>query len=141
MDLQLEDKDLNLHRDGDAVASPKSGESVGEQQGAGVTVFAVKPKTVTRADLFASVYKACLGLSHSEAREILNLTIDEITDALARGEPVSLRGFGVFTVRSKKERIGRNPRTGDQAAITARRVATFKASPRLTSRANERSGD
>lgn len=64
------------------------------------------------------------------------MALDEIADALARGEAVKLRSFGSFTVRSKRERIGRNPRTGVEVPIKPRRVLTFKASPVLAARVN-----
>jgi integration host factor subunit alpha len=56
--------------------------------------------------------------------------------ALVRGEPVKLRSFGKFHVRSKRERVGRNPKTGAEAKVTPRRVLTFKASPVLAARIN-----
>ena len=71
-----------------------------------------------------------------QAREVFESTLDEISDALLRGEPVKLRAFGVFSVRSKRERVGRNPRTGVEAPIVARRVMTFKPSPTLNAKIN-----
>ena len=64
------------------------------------------------------------------------MTLEETSDALARGEAVRLRSFGAFNVRSKRERIGRNPKTGIEVPIRPRRVVTFKASPVLVARAN-----
>ncbi len=64
------------------------------------------------------------------------MTLEEIVASLLREEAVKLRAFGAFSVRSKRERVGRNPRTGVEAKITARRVLTFKASPTLVSRVN-----
>ena len=61
---------------------------------------------------------------------------EEISEALLRGESVKLRSFGTFNVRSKRERIGRNPKTGVEAKITPRRVLTFKASPVLVAHVN-----
>ena len=89
-------------------------------------------RTVTRVDLLEAVSAISPDLSRIEARGLFELTLDEITSALVRGEKVNLRSFGSFSVRSKSQRIGRNPRTGIAATITPRRVLTFKASPRLT---------
>ncbi len=88
-------------------------------------------KTLTRADLMHAVYVNGPNLSRSEAKDIVEATIEEICRALETGESVKLRGFGTFTVRSKRPRVGRNPKTGREHPITARRVMTFKPSPRL----------
>jgi len=64
-------------------------------------------------------------------REIVEATIEEICRALETGEMVKLRGFGTFTVRSKRPRVGRNPKTGEEIPISARRVVTFHASQKL----------
>jgi integration host factor subunit alpha len=93
-------------------------------------------KTATRADLLDAVYGACPALSRIEAREIFEMALDEIADALVRGEAVKLRSFGLFSVRAKRERIGRNPRTGVEATIKSRRVLTFKPSPVLCASVN-----
>lgn len=93
-------------------------------------------KTTTRADLLEAVYASCPVLSRAQAREVFEMALDEIADALSRGEPVKLRSFGSFSVRSKRERIGRNPRTGVEVPIKPHRVLTFKASPVLTARVN-----
>jgi integration host factor subunit alpha len=92
--------------------------------------------TLTRAALREAVYSCCPTLSRAEARKILDATFDEISEALLRGEPVKLRSFGTFNVRSKRERVGRNPKTGIEATITPRRVLTFKASPVLVAHVN-----
>jgi integration host factor subunit alpha len=93
-------------------------------------------RTTTRADLLEAVFVACPTLSRSQARTIFEMTLEEISDSLDRNEPVKLRGFGAFQVRSKRERIGRNPKTGVEAAIRPRRVVTFKPSPVLVGRVN-----
>jgi integration host factor subunit alpha len=92
--------------------------------------------TATRADLLDAVYLASPAFSRVQAKQIFEMTLEEITDALARGEPVKLRSFGLFTVRAKRERIGRNPRTGVEVPITPRRVLTFKPSPVLCAAVN-----
>ena len=96
----------------------------------------MKTRTITRADLFEAIYINGGGLTRVQAREVFELTLEEISAALVRGEPVNLRSFGSFITRSKRERIGRNPRTGKEAPITPRRVMTFKASPRLVRQIN-----
>lgn len=93
-------------------------------------------KTITRVELLDAVYNACPTLSRAQAREIFEVTLEEIVGALVQNDPVKLRAFGAFTVRSKRERVGRNPRTGVEAKITARRVLTFKPSPTLIARVN-----
>ncbi len=93
-------------------------------------------KTATRADLLDAIYTSCSFLSRAQTRDIFEMTLEEISEALLRGEPVKLRSFGLFSVRSKRERIGRNPRTGVEVPITPRRVLTFKASPVLAASVN-----
>ena len=93
-------------------------------------------KTATRADLLNAVYAACPMLSRAQAKEIFEMALEEIASALVAGEPVKLRSFGLFLVRSKRERIGRNPRTGVEVPIKPRRVLTFKPSPVLCAAVN-----
>jgi integration host factor subunit alpha len=93
-------------------------------------------KTATRADLLDAVYLSCPSLSRAQARQIFEMALEEIATALERGEHVKLRSFGSFSVRSKRERIGRNPRTGIEVPIKARRVLTFKPSPVLSASVN-----
>ena len=83
--------------------------------------------TLTRADLCEAVH-AEVGLSRQECSQLVERTLDLIVDALERGETVKLSSFGSFIVRSKGERIGRNPKTGIEVPITPRRVLTFRAS-------------
>jgi integration host factor subunit alpha len=91
---------------------------------------------LTRAALREAVYACCPGLSRAEARKILDTAFDEISQALIRGEQVKLRSFGTFNVREKRGRVGRNPKTGVEAAICPRKVLTFKASPVLVAHLN-----
>ncbi|MCI0600390.1 MAG: integration host factor subunit alpha [Beijerinckiaceae bacterium] len=93
-------------------------------------------KTATRADLLNAVYIACPGLSRAQARDIFEMALEEIAGTLVHGETVKLRSFGLFAVRAKRERIGRNPRTGVEVPITPRRVLTFKPSPVLSAVVN-----
>ncbi len=83
--------------------------------------------TVTRADLAEALYRE-IGLSRTESSELVESVIDQISQALLRGESVKLAGFGTFSLRDKKQRIGRNPKTGEAVPITPRRVLVFKAS-------------
>jgi integration host factor subunit alpha len=92
-------------------------------------------QTLTRADLAEAVYKQ-VGLSRSESAELVELILGEISEAIARGENVKLSSFGSFLVRSKSERVGRNPKTGVEVPITPRRVMVFKASNVLKARVN-----
>ncbi len=95
---------------------------------------------LTKADLTQALYEV-LGLSKREAREIVDLFFEEISQALASGEPVKLTGFGKFGLRDKGERPGRNPRTGEPVPIQPRRVVTFKAGQKLKSRIEAYAGD
>lgn len=92
-------------------------------------------RTITRADLAEAVYQR-LGLSRGESAELVETVLREISGAIARGETVKLSSFGSFVVRSKGERIGRNPKTGIEVPITPRRVMVFKPSNVLKSRIN-----
>lgn len=94
-------------------------------------------KTVTRADLCEAVYQT-VGLSRTESANLVELVIDEICDSIVRGESVKLSSFGSFVVRSKGERIGRNPKTGEEVPISPRRVMVFKPSNVLKQRINEK---
>ena len=88
-------------------------------------------RTATRADLLDAIYTRCPALSRSQSREIFEMALEEVSQSLVRGEPVKLRSFGLFAVREKRERIGRNPRTGIEVPIKPRRVLTFRPSPVL----------
>ncbi|GHD07420.1 integration host factor subunit alpha [Tianweitania populi] len=90
-------------------------------------------KTLTRADLAEAVYRK-VGLSRSESAQLVESVLDEICAAIVRGEDVKLSSFATFHVREKNERIGRNPKTGEEVPISPRRVMTFKASNVLKSR-------
>ena len=84
-------------------------------------------KTVTRADLAEAVYRK-VGLSRTESADLVEMVLDEVCDAIVRGETVKLSSFATFHVRDKNERVGRNPKTGEEVPISPRRVMTFKAS-------------
>ena len=101
--------------------------------GAGATT--ADKRTVTRSDLAEAVFRR-IGLSRLESAQLVETVIDEISDAVLRGENVKLSGFGTFLQRSKRERIGRNPKTGVEATITPRKVLVFKASHIMRARVN-----
>ncbi len=92
-------------------------------------------KTITRANLSEAVYQQ-LGLSRTESAQLVEMVLQEICQAITRGETVKLSSFGSFVVRSKGERVGRNPKTGIEVPITRRRVMVFKPSNILKSRIN-----
>ena len=84
-------------------------------------------KTVTRAGIAEVLYQE-VGLSRKDSGEILDMVLDEITNELANGNNVKLSSFGTFTLRHKKSRVGRNPKTGIEAEISSRCVISFKPS-------------
>ena len=92
-------------------------------------------KTVTRAGLSEAVYRK-VGLSRAEAAELVEQVLGEISDSLAAEQDVKLSGFGAFLVRSKGERVGRNPKTGVEVPIEKRRVLMFKPSLNLKAHMN-----
>lgn len=83
---------------------------------------------MTKAEIIDSVYEKVGGFSKKESAEIVETVFDTMKEVLARGEKIKISGFGNFVVREKKQRIGRNPQTGDPIPISARRVLTFKPS-------------
>jgi integration host factor subunit alpha len=95
--------------------------------------------TVTRADLCEAIYKK-VGLSRSQSAKLVELVLREITECLERGETVKLSAFGLFVVRKKGHRMGRNPKTGEEAPISPRRVVMFKPSAILKQRINAPGG-
>lgn len=84
-------------------------------------------KTLTRADLCEAVYQK-VGLSRTESSTLVESVLDEICKSVVEGDSVKLSSFGSFLVRSKNERIGRNPKTGEEVPISPRRVMVFKPS-------------
>ena len=92
-------------------------------------------KTVTRADLCEAVYQK-VGLSRTESADLVELVLDEISACIVRGEAVKLSSFGSFVVRQKGQRVGRNPKTGQEVPISPRRVMVFKPSNVLKQRIN-----
>ncbi|RVU39620.1 integration host factor subunit alpha [Hwanghaeella grinnelliae] len=92
-------------------------------------------KTVTRAELSEAVYQE-VGLSRNESADLVEAVLGEMSDALTRGESVKISSFGSFSVRQKGERIGRNPKTGEEVPILPRKVLVFRPSHVLKNRIN-----
>ena len=90
---------------------------------------------MTRADLAEAVVRK-IGLPRNESQELVEVVLGEISKTLAKGEGVKLSSFGSFGVREKGERVGRNPKTGEEVPITPRRVLVFRASNIMKSRIN-----
>lgn len=89
--------------------------------------------TITRSDLGRAVYQA-VGLSQSESNQLVEQVLESISDALVEGDVVKISSFGTLAVRKKSERIGRNPKTGEEVPITPRRVLSFRPSNVLKDR-------
>jgi integration host factor subunit alpha len=94
---------------------------------------------LTKADLALHLFEE-LGLNQREAKDIIGAFFEEIRTALERGEEVKLSGFGNFDVHEKKERPGRNPKTGEEIPISARRVVTFRPGQKLKARVEAYAG-
>ena len=92
-------------------------------------------KTLTRADLAEAVVRK-VGLPRNESQDMVERVLGEISQCLAGGEPVKLSSFGSFGIRQKAERIGRNPKTGQEVPITPRRVLVFRPSTIMKDRIN-----
>ena len=87
---------------------------------------------LTKADLSEHLNDV-VGLNKREAKEMVELLFQELSDSLISGDPVRLSGFGNFELRNKAERPGRNPKTGEEVPVSARRVVTFRAGQKLRS--------
>lgn len=96
--------------------------------------------TLTKAELAELLFEQ-VGLNKREAKEMVETFFDEIRNALNRGDSVKLSGFGNFQLRDKPQRPGRNPRTGEEIPIAARRVVTFHASQKLKAMVEKAGGD
>ena len=95
--------------------------------------------TITRAQLTEAVYQE-VGLSRNESADLVGSVLDEMSDSLIRGEMVKLSSFGSFQVRQKGQRMGRNPKTGEEVPILPRRVLVFRPSHVLKKRINDDPG-
>jgi integration host factor subunit alpha len=92
-------------------------------------------KTLTRADLSEAVHRQ-VGLSRTDSADLVKEVLDAMSNALAAGENVKLSSFGTFMVRTKKGRMGRNPKTGEEVPITPRKVLVFRPSQIMKNRVN-----
>ncbi len=94
---------------------------------------------LTKADMAEKLFEE-LGLNKREAKELVETFFEEIRNALQKGEQVKLSGFGNFILREKNQRPGRNPKTGEEIPITARRVVTFRPGQKLKARVEAYAG-
>lgn len=92
-------------------------------------------KTITRVNITEAIYEK-IGLSRKDSGDVLDMVIDEIRKELVAGNDVKIASFGTFSLRKKNARIGRNPRTGEEAEISARTVISFKPSQGLRKAVN-----
>jgi integration host factor subunit alpha len=91
-------------------------------------------RSITRSD-FADIIHRLVGLSKAEGYAMTDLIFSEISSSLVRGEEVKISGFGTFRILNKRERMGRNPKTGEPAVISARRTVSFHPSAKLKKKA------
>ena len=96
----------------------------------------MEKNATTRSTLSEAVYRN-VGLSRNESATLVDSVFTEISNSLINGQDVKISSFGTFIVRSKKERVGRNPKTGEEVPITARQVVTFRASNVLKSEVSD----
>jgi len=96
-------------------------------------------KTVTKADIVDYLHTQ-LGLNKSESKKLIEDFFDEIKESLERNEEVKLSGFGNFELLDKKSRPGRNPKTGEEVTISARKVVTFRAGNKLRDKISSQNG-
>ena len=93
-------------------------------------------KTITRMDLSESVFRE-VGLSRNESADLVESVLEKISASLVSGEQVKISSFGTFSIRQKNARVGRNPKTGEEAPIPPRRVLTFRPSHLMKDRVSE----
>ena len=93
-------------------------------------------KTLTRMDLSESVFRE-VGLSRNESADLVESVLEKISASLVAGEQVKISSFGTFSIRQKNARVGRNPKTGEEAPIPPRRVLTFRPSHLRKDRVSE----
>ena len=99
-----------------------------------------KNRTLTKADISNSVHRE-IGLSKTESAALVTSCLKHLSDAMIAGEDIKLANFGTFKLKRKKARLGRNPRTGEEAIVSERRVVTFRASPHVLERVNTKAKD
>jgi integration host factor subunit alpha len=95
---------------------------------------------LTKADMAERLFED-LGINKREAKDLVEIFFEEIRIALEQGQQVKLSGFGNFDLRDKNQRPGRNPKTGEEIPITARRVVTFRPGQKLKARVDEFKGE
>ena len=95
---------------------------------------------MTKAEIIEQIYEK-VGFSKKESAEIVEMVFDTMKETLEKGEKIKISGFGNFVVRQKRPRIGRNPQTGQEIEITARRVLTFRPSQVLKAALNKGEGE
>lgn len=105
-----------------------------------ISVESLETKALTKADLSEALFQQ-IGLNKREAKVFVDAVFDTIVQTLLEKGEVKLSGFGSFYVRSKSARPGRNPRTGEDVLIEARRVVSFYASPKLKERVQQSNAD
>ena len=93
-------------------------------------------KTLTRMDLSESVFRE-VGLSRNESADLVDSVLEKISASLVAGEQVKISSFGTFSIRQKNARVGRNPKTGEEAPIPPRRVLTFRPSHLMKDRVSD----
>lgn len=93
----------------------------------------MKGKTLNRVAISDAVFRK-IGLSRNESAKLVDAVLDNVSGALVRGEKVKLSSFGTFSMRQKSARVGRNPQTGQEVPISARKVLTFRASDQMKKR-------
>lgn len=92
---------------------------------------------MTKSELIQALAQDNPHLYHRDVERIVSTVFDEISDALARGDRVELRGFGAFSVKERAARVGRNPRTGESVTVPEKYVPFFKSGKELRQRVNE----
>ena len=117
-----------------------SGQSLSAQETESLAPVASDARTITKAELSDALFER-VGLNKRESKDMVDAFFDELRGALERGESVKLSGFGNFQLRDKPQRPGRNPKTGEEIAITARRVVTFHPSQKLKAAVSPAGGD
>lgn len=104
------------------------------------TLQNVSSDVMTKAELVDEVARS-VQLTKKQAEQIVNLVFDSIVASLRSGEKIELRGFGSFRLRSRKSRLGRNPKTGERVEVPSKRIPYFKPGKELKELINEDSGD
>jgi integration host factor subunit beta len=95
------------------------------------------PKSITKSELIANIYQKNHSVSFKDTEEAVNLLLEQMSETLANGERIEVRGFGSFTLHYRKPRLGRNPKTGDTVSLTGKFVPHFKAGKELRNRVND----